>query len=332
MHSPAYRVRLHSGATSDQGRVRSNNQDAVYLWKDAHHVMAIVADGMGGAVAGEEASRIAIEALCHQLITDDYPEPAAYDAIKDNHLALTLKNAVQEANLRIVEEALANPAFKGMGTTLTMAFVRDNVATLAHVGDSRAYLIDGHNGRIVQLTSDHSFVQALVDAGHLQPEDAELHPMRNVLYRALGQGGDMDVDTIKSVRLADGDRLLLCSDGLTLHLDTEDIAQIATEYDDPQIIADELVAEANRRGGRDNVTAAIILVEALYDSVETRVNGIKDTEPFPPLDEHHTNIADTLTLPITTTHHNPPEQHHPPVPPCDLSTTSEIEGRDKSLD
>jgi protein phosphatase len=167
---------------------------------------------------------------------------------------------VVAANLNIVERAEKHPEFKGMGTTLTMLFARHTDVILAHVGDSRAYLINGNNGDIVQLTADHSFVQALVDAGHISPEEAEDHPMKNVLYRALGQGDEIAVDIQQGLHLHIGDRLVMCSDGLTLHVKAHEIADIAMQEDTPQGCTRRLIDLANDRGGRDNISVISIYV------------------------------------------------------------------------
>jgi serine/threonine protein phosphatase PrpC len=147
-----------------------------------------------------------------------------------------------------------------MGTTVTLALVRGVQATIAHVGDSRAYLVDSHNERIIQVTDDHSFVEALVAAGHLTHEQAEEHPMRNVLYRALGQGEDIDID-VYEVRLRANDRLVLCSDGLTRHVKAQEIAEVVLINRAPEIASQTLIDLANARGGEDNVSVIIILVE-----------------------------------------------------------------------
>ncbi|MEO0565917.1 MAG: protein phosphatase 2C domain-containing protein, partial [Chloroflexota bacterium] len=173
---------LRGSAVTNVGQVRSHNEDNVHLWSGDNLLVAIVADGMGGAAAGEEASRIAVETISDKLGIGDM---GVTDANVDFPVDL-LSSAVQEANLMIMQEAVDHPSNKGMGTTVTMAFVKDNVARFAHVGDSRAYRVST-DGTIEQITSDHSFVQALVEAEHITPEQAETHPMRNVLYRALGQ-------------------------------------------------------------------------------------------------------------------------------------------------
>jgi serine/threonine protein phosphatase PrpC len=262
MYGPGQSIRLRSSARTSKGRVRQNNEDSVHLWGDEAFVLAVVADGMGGAVAGEEASRIAVETVQEQMVNGIYRKPDDYGHLDSYDLAEKLESAVKQANANILKRAIARPEFKGMGTTMTMAFARQSDVVLAHVGDSRAYFVDGHDGSISQLTADHSFVQALVDAGHITAEEAEDHPMKNVLYRALGQAPDVDIDVISDGHLLHvGDRLVLCSDGLTLHVKTPEIGAIAMKDSDPNVISQRLIELANSRGGKDNISVIVIVVE-----------------------------------------------------------------------
>lgn len=260
MGNPGASVRLRSSARTSTGQVRENNEDNIHLWARGPYVLAVVADGMGGAAAGEEASRLAVEAIGTGLV-GDVPSQETLEVLGDDQLSHYLRMAIQEANDRIVEKALSSPEFRGMGTTVTLAFVRGTAAAFAHVGDSRAYLIDGDDGRITQITSDHSFVEALLTAGHITREQAEEHPMRNVLYRALGQAEDVDIDMYYK-RLHVGDRLVLCSDGLTRHVKPDEIARITTEHPNPDTASQRLIDLANERGGEDNVSVIVIAVEA----------------------------------------------------------------------
>lgn len=291
MYHPGRSIRLRSSARSDRGRVRQNNEDSVHLWNAETSVLAVVADGMGGAVAGEEASRIAVETIQDKLTTNFYRSPDDYSEYDAQDLADLMGDAVREANHNIIEKVDVAPELKGMGTTVTMAFARANDVILAHVGDSRAYYIDSSDDSINQLTSDHSFVQALVDAGHITDEEAESHPMKNVLYRALGQAEDLDVDVLTDIRIHAGDRLLLCSDGLTLHVTSEEIASTAFTSDDPQAIADKLVNMANERGGKDNVSVIVIVAEWQ----EEKDIPVEDTVADAPLS---TDEGDEPTVPM----------------------------------
>jgi len=289
MDRPGNSIRLRSSARSDRGRVRQNNEDSIHLWAHDHDVLAVVADGMGGAVAGEEASRIAVETIQRKLTNDSHRSPSDYRDYDTDKLASVLGQAVKEANLSIISKARNIPELRGMGTTLTLAFARGGDVTLVHVGDSRAYYIDGIDGSISQITSDHSFVQALVDAGHITPDEAEEHPMKNVLYRALGQAEDLDVDVLSDIQLHVGDRMVLCSDGLTLHVNGDEIAEAALAADDPHVISDKLVELANERGGKDNVSVIVIVVEPseeIMEAVGHQFNNQGDdedpTHPFDP--------------------------------------------------
>lgn len=285
MVDSGYGIRLLSEAKTDKGMQRSNNEDSVKVWGQDNAVLAVVADGMGGAAAGEEASRIAVDTIYSQLFADHHKHPGDYSHFSENDLVDRLAEAVRQANINIIARAIEAPELKGMGTTLTMAFARNADVVIAHVGDSRAYLIDGYDHSIIQLTSDHSFVQALVDAGHISDEEADNHPMKNVLYRALGQSGDVDVDLITGVILNAGDRILLCSDGLTLHVKPPEIAKIVLSDDNPQRIVNHLVDLANQRGGRDNISAVAIVAlgVATQDDHELIRIDYEDDDPTLPM-------------------------------------------------
>ena len=259
-------IRLRSSARTSIGQVRENNEDNVRLWAADAFIVAVVADGMGGAVAGEEASRIAVETIQDGKFLqtpDDSPLQ-----LSDDQAVNWLCDTIRSANSNIVHRASDNPELRGMGTTMTLAYVRSNRAIIAHVGDSRAYLVDGNTERITQITADHSFVEALVAAGHLTHEQAEEHPMRNVLYRALGQNEEVDVDVYEA-HLRPGDRLVLCSDGLTRHVKAHEIASIVVNEDDPEIASQELIDLANARGGEDNVSAIIISLDGMESDEDT---------------------------------------------------------------
>jgi serine/threonine protein phosphatase PrpC len=259
-------IRLRSSARTSIGQVRENNEDNVRLWTDDEYIVAVVADGMGGAVAGEEASRIAVETLQQGKFLqtpDDSPLQ-----LSDDQAVTWLCDTIRDANVNIVHKAANNPELRGMGTTMTLAYVRSSRAIIAHVGDSRAYLVDGRTQRITQITADHSFVEALVAAGHLTHEQAEEHPMRNVLYRALGQNEEVDVDVYEA-HLRPGDRIVLCSDGLTRHVKPNEIASIVTQEDDPEIASQRLIDLANERGGEDNVSAIIVALDGVESDEDT---------------------------------------------------------------
>jgi len=267
MQVPGRKRGLRSGARTSVGQVRENNEDNIYLESSNDYVLAIVADGMGGAVAGEEASRLAVEAIREKLanlVGED-----SETKLKTEQIAGKLRAAIRSGNETIVQRAANAPELRGMGTTVTMAYVRYTQAVIAHVGDSRAYVVSMNSlPRVRQVTSDHSFVEALVSAGHLTQEEAEAHPMRNVLYRALGQTEELDVD-IYHTRLRPGDRLILCSDGLTRHVKPNEIAENVLAESDPQSASDRLIELANSRGGEDNISAIVVMVDGDYFMDET---------------------------------------------------------------
>ena len=232
---------LRSGAASDVGRVRRNNQDH-YL--DDEPLFA-VADGMGGAAGGEEASQTAVAAL-----------KATFEA---HPTADGLADAVRNANRAVWEKARSRPDLRGMGTTMTaVALVEedgDEVLAIVNVGDSRVYLL--RDGVLEQLTEDHSVPEELRRAGRLTPEEAAHHPQRNVLTRALGIDLDVEVDCNR-VTPYRGDRLLLASDGLFNEVDHDGIASVARRQRDPDKAAAELVKLACEGGGNDNVTVVVV--------------------------------------------------------------------------
>ncbi len=259
-------------AISDVGRVRSNNEDRVGLWAREGVVLAVVADGMGGAAAGEEASRLVLEAIQAEFL-GAVRGSETLRALSDDEIADKLRTTIRRANRAIIERAEEHPAYQGMGTTVTLAFLRSPRVIIAHVGDSRAYLVNGQHGWINQVTDDHSFVEALLASGHITHEQAAVHPMRNVLYRALGQVEDVEAD-LYSRELSEGDWLVLCSDGLTRHVKPFEIAQLAARSTTPSQAAQALIALANERGGEDNISAVLIKME----SAET----LGDPTPKPP--------------------------------------------------
>lgn len=289
-------MRLRSSASTSIGQVRENNEDNVRLWEEDDFVVAVVADGMGGAVAGEEASRIAVDSIEEGALFDDSTETPL--DLSDEQVLDWLRKTIRAANVNIVHRAFNNPELRGMGTTMTMAFVRRNRALIAHVGDSRAYLVDGHTRRITQITADHSFVEALVAAGHLTHEQAEEHPMRNVLYRALGQNEDVDVDVYET-RLRSGDRLVLCSDGLTRHVKPSEIAAITSDEENPEAAGQALINLANERGGEDNVSVIIIMLDG--DDRDEDTSELKNL--FLVEDDHlvrkDRRATDTVEIPIS---------------------------------
>jgi protein phosphatase len=232
----ALRIIEQAGRT-DVGRQRSANEDSLVV----RPPLFAVADGMGGAKAGEVASAVAVEAV--EAATESSEPPEAQ-----------LANIVRTANRRIYDLAVADESRRGMGTTLTLAKVHGDEVSLAHVGDSRAYRMRG--GELEQLTRDHSLVAELERSGQITPEAAEHHPQRSIITRALGPEPDVEVDTY-TLAGRDGDAFLICSDGLTSMISDEEIGSILRSAGSLAEAADELVRAANQSGGKDNITVIL---------------------------------------------------------------------------
>src|ERR687894_821910 len=231
----------HTGMT-DTGRKRRHNEDSFVV---APPLFA-VADGMGGANAGEVASGLAVEALRNGA-----------DGID---LEQAIVQLVQAANRSVYDRATSDVGAAGMGTTMTLAVVGEGIVRFGHVGDSRAYLY--RNGELTQLTDDHSLVGELVRSGKLSPDDAEKHPQRSVITRALGTDPDVDVDTY-SVETKSGDLFILCSDGLYSMVGTDKILGLVDRHrGDLDALAKALVSAANRGGGDDNITVVAFEIAA----------------------------------------------------------------------
>jgi serine/threonine protein phosphatase PrpC len=240
-------IAAYAGA-SDTGRKRRRNEDSYVL---APPIFA-VADGMGGAQAGEIASRLAAAAL-------EDTDPGAKSG------AERVTSLIQEANRRVHERAIADPATSGMGTTMTVALVEGTKVTFGHVGDSRAYRY--RKGAIEQITEDHSLVNELLKSGKLSPEEADSHPQRSVITRAVGTDPDVDVDSF-TIDAEVGDVFLICSDGLTDMVDDEDIRSVLEKFhNDLDRATKSLVSAANRGGGEDNIT--VVAFEISADGAET---------------------------------------------------------------
>jgi len=232
---------------SDVGRVRTHNEDAVLLSPP----LFAVADGLGGHRAGEVASTVAIEALMEAA-------PAHADA-------KALGRAVRAANRAVIEAASEGRGQSGMGTTLTAAIVEGTCIAVAHVGDSRGYVL--HGRRFEQITEDHSLVADMVRSGQLTDAESRVHPNRSVITRALGSDPNMYADAFE-VDVEPGDRVLLCSDGLTSMLADAQIADILREVRDPQSAVAALVDAANAAGGHDNISVVVVDIPA--DATEIR--------------------------------------------------------------
>lgn len=226
-------------AKTDVGRVRQANEDS-YLVQEP---LFAVADGMGGHAAGDVASRIAVDVLKQDI-------DSGQSADKE-----TLVNAIKHANSVIFDQSQSDSALSGMGTTCTLLFVVGSEGRIAHVGDSRAYLLRG--GKLSQLTDDHTLVNRMVKEGRLRPEEADRHPQRSIITRALGVDANVKVD-YKTFDLRAGDRILLCSDGLTSMIDPPTIQRVLSETPDSDEASERLITLANDAGGEDNITVVLV--------------------------------------------------------------------------
>ena len=248
---------------SDPGRRRRRNEDSYVI----DPPLFAVADGMGGAQAGEVASKLAAGAV----------EARGAD----------VEELIQEANRRVHQRSIEDPNASGMGTTLTVASVENGMVSIGHVGDSRAYLV--RDGRLEQVTEDHSLVGELVRSGKLSAEEAETHPQRSVITRALGTDPDVDVDMFP-IETHPGDLFLICSDGLTTMVDDRKILQLVEEHrGDLQSLVKALIKAANRGGGEDNITVVAFDI-ADDDAVEQTA-----VVPAPSDDHVEPDEEDTLT-------------------------------------
>jgi protein phosphatase len=246
----APRVEFSCAGRTDVGIVRSGNEDNYLMVPD--RALFIVADGMGGHAAGEVASEMAVRIVAQQL-----GDLAGMNA---NQAADRLRHAIREANAAIFERTLTEHDKRGMGTTATALILRDRQYLIGQVGDSRAYLL--RDGQLLQLTKDHSYVQEQVDAGYLSPDEARTHPYSNVITRCVGANDEVSPDTYVGT-MHPADLFLLASDGLTGMIDDGRLHEIMKSSQDPQRLVEQLVVEANRLGGLDNITAIVVRIDAV---------------------------------------------------------------------
>jgi PPM family protein phosphatase len=262
----------YTGVT-DPGRRRRRNEDA-YVCEPP---LFAIADGMGGAQAGEVASGLAAAVL----------EEATGDVQRNEHGEERLASLIQEANRRVFRRSNEDAATSGMGTTMTVALVDDSDGTIAfgHVGDSRAYRIRG--GELEQLTDDHSLVGELVRSGRLSPEEAETHPQRSVITRALGTEPDVDVDTF-TTKAEPQDIYVLCSDGLTDMISPHEILAIVERSRDLDDAARALIEAANAGGGEDNITVVLFEIDGNGRPDAGETARMPAAAPTPPDDDEDT--------------------------------------------
>jgi serine/threonine protein phosphatase PrpC len=274
------------GHATDTGKKRRRNEDDYVV----EPPLFAVADGMGGAQAGELASSLAAGA-----VRDDQHESGSGER--------RVVELIQEANRRVYQRSAEDAAVSGMGTTMTVALVEDGTVIFGHVGDSRAYLI--REGELEQLTEDHSLVAELVRSGQLSPEEAEIHPQRSVITRALGSDPDVDVDTF-SIPAQEGDVFMICSDGLTSMVDDDLILDtVEKNHSDLRRAAKALIGAANKRGGEDNITVVFFEIgedhgeplekTATYPQLEGDGNGRTDEDTLDELDR--VPAVDTMIVP-----------------------------------
>ncbi|MGH2880716.1 MAG: Stp1/IreP family PP2C-type Ser/Thr phosphatase [Solirubrobacteraceae bacterium] len=254
---------------SDTGLQRRANEDSLLV----RSPLFIVADGMGGAQAGEVASRVAVETFSSGLAAGADPQES-------------LARQVQEANTRINDLSHERSEHAGMGTTITALYVGEQEVAIAHVGDSRAYCL--RDGELLRLTDDHSLVDELIKQGKLTPEEAEYHPQRSVITRALGPEPAVEVD-VRSFRARPGDLYLICSDGLTTMVGEQRLGELLGSHSRLRDAGEALIAAANAAGGKDNITVVLLRLEEV--SAAGSPAGGKDghttlTEPAPATSEH----------------------------------------------
>jgi PPM family protein phosphatase len=244
-------VRLLHAARTDVGMIRSGNEDNFAVSASGDRGLFIVADGMGGHAAGEVASEMAVQTVERELTgVRDLEDRASADKVKD---------ALRKANRNIHDRTITEVDKQGMGTTASVLLVSDKKYLIGQVGDSRVYLL--RDGALQQLTKDHSYVQEQVDAGFLTPEQARYHPYSNVITRCVGASPDVEPDVYQgAVRV--GDLFLVASDGLTGMVDDRRLQALLMSRAEPERKVHSLIAEANGRGGLDNITAIVVQVVA----------------------------------------------------------------------
>ena len=255
-----------TGMLTDVGRTRKIDEDSILAAdlsfgvnsESSKFFLLAVADGMGGHAKGEEASKIALNAISRSVIPD---------LLNDTPFTELLEKGIQNANQDILDYTAKHPESSGMGTTSVCAIVEGNQVHLANVGDSRAYVIS--DDEIRRVTKDHSFVQSLVDRGEITEVESREHPQKNVITKAIGIGTSIEADTMR-LTLDSDESLLLCCDGVIAHLPDDDIHKIIRDSPDPQTACQEIVDMANERGGSDNISLIILSSEG---------SDIKESEP-----------------------------------------------------
>jgi len=258
---------IESFGVTDVGRKRKHNEDNLLcdVNGDSEEGLFIVADGMGGHAAGEVASKITVDTVGEFIAATRQKEEATWP-FKYNHELHFNSNrlavAIEKANERVMAAVAAQPWLKGMGTTVVAGLLDGKILSLAHVGDSRAYLY--RDGQLSRLTDDHSWVHEQVAAGILTEDEAKSHPLKNVVTRALGGGPSVSPD-LQELSFQAGDVFLFCSDGLTTMLSDEEIRDALAANPDPRKVCEHLVEIANEKGGVDNITVVVARIKANGD-------------------------------------------------------------------
>ena len=252
-------TRIEVFGLSDVGRKRKHNEDSFAF--DADEGLFIVADGMGGHAAGEGASKITVETIREFIPATRQKEEATWPFKYNHELDFNsnrLAVAIEKANERVMAAVAAQPWLKGMGTTVVAGLLNEKLLSLAHVGDSLAYLLRGK--QLSCLTDDHSWVHEQVAAGILTEEEAKSHPLKNVVTRALGGGASVAPD-LQELVFSPGDRYIFCSDGLTTMLSDDEIRDVLLAEKTPRAMCEKLIELANEKGGVDNITVVIVSIE-----------------------------------------------------------------------
>ncbi|WP_243290239.1 Stp1/IreP family PP2C-type Ser/Thr phosphatase [Bacillus sp. FJAT-47783] len=233
---------------TDKGKVRPHNEDCGGILKNQDgQVLAIVADGMGGHRAGDVASRMTVEKLKHAW-------EKSSSLSTPNKAESWLKEQIEMVNRELYEHAKAHDECQGMGTTIVAFLSFETFATISHIGDSRCYLLNGSGFK--QITEDHSLVNELLKSGQISKEDAEQHPRKNILLRALGTEPSVQID-MKTIGIDPGDVIMLCSDGLSNKVSEEELKEILSSHEPLEIRAEKLITRANVKGGEDNISVVL---------------------------------------------------------------------------
>lgn len=244
---------MRFAAGTDRGLVRDSNEDSYKIIPESsqNSYVYIIADGMGGHNCGEVASRMAVDFI------SNYVQKDGSQLFSSQNIEEKLKKLVEDTNTTVFETSLKNPEASGMGTTLTMAVIAGQKVTVAHVGDSRLYLM--RDEIIQQITEDHTYIWELIKKGSLTREEAEVHPRKHVITRAIGSSPDLEVDML-TLEIQDEDILLLCTDGLTNMIGDDEIYRILKD-NEPEAACEALIEAAKSKGGEDNITVIVIKCE-----------------------------------------------------------------------